>query len=177
MPPLRLSDVQRAFIAGLDTDGRITPDLVKEAARPEDSPIHALVFDKDDKQAAEDYFLYRARVVIQSYLSVVVTTQHVEVSAPCYVRDVELDGGQQGYRSMESLRTDPVAARQTFARELGRALTYPDRAHRISQALEIPNRVVERTIMQLRRVQQQVEHEIDAHVVTLAEPSEVLVEA
>lgn len=46
--------------------GAVTPDIVKEAARPTSSPIHLMVFDKPVGDAAEAYYTDRARDLIQS---------------------------------------------------------------------------------------------------------------
>lgn len=42
------------------------PELVRDEARPEGHPLHPFVFDKDVEEAAEEYYLDRARDLIQS---------------------------------------------------------------------------------------------------------------
>lgn len=46
--------------------GRLTPDLVVETARPKDHPLHATVFNKTPKEAAEQYYRDRAQDLIKS---------------------------------------------------------------------------------------------------------------
>lgn len=45
--------------------GKLTPEIVLEEARPDDSPLHAYVFDKEVEDAAEAYYLDRAHQLIQ----------------------------------------------------------------------------------------------------------------
>jgi hypothetical protein len=45
--------------------GVLTPEIVREEARPEDSPIHAFVFNVDADEAAEEYYLARSHRLIQ----------------------------------------------------------------------------------------------------------------
>lgn len=48
-----------------ETNGYLTPELVKEAARPEDSPAHPWVFNVPEGEAAEAYYLSRAHELIR----------------------------------------------------------------------------------------------------------------
>lgn len=54
-----------------DRHGKLTPEIVREEARPADSPIHSYVFSKDVSDAAEEYYLERAHKLIQSVRVVV----------------------------------------------------------------------------------------------------------
>lgn len=45
--------------------GKLTPEIVLEEARPDDSPLHGYVFDKEVGDAAEAYYLERAHQLIQ----------------------------------------------------------------------------------------------------------------
>ena len=47
-------------------DGVLTPKILKEAARPKNHPLHAKIFDRPAKEAAEKYFTMRARELIRS---------------------------------------------------------------------------------------------------------------
>lgn len=49
-----------------DQHGQLTPELVVEAARPKDHPLHARVFDRAPKQAAAAWYRHRAHELIQS---------------------------------------------------------------------------------------------------------------
>lgn len=46
--------------------GQLTPEIVREEARPEESPLHGYVFNKDLGAAAEEYYLSRSHDLIQS---------------------------------------------------------------------------------------------------------------
>lgn len=46
--------------------GKLTPEIVKEAARPEDSPAHAFVFNVPPGEAAEQYYTERAHRLIRT---------------------------------------------------------------------------------------------------------------
>lgn len=46
--------------------GMLTPEIVREAARPSDSPMHSYVFDRDVPEAAEEYYLSRAHDFIRT---------------------------------------------------------------------------------------------------------------
>ena len=48
-----------------EDNGYLTPQIVLEAARPEDSPAHAFVFGVDAKEAAELHYLDRAHDLIR----------------------------------------------------------------------------------------------------------------
>lgn len=58
-------DLQQQLQAIYDQHGTLTPELVVEAARPDNSPLHAYVFDKPPDQAAEAYYRERAHRLIQ----------------------------------------------------------------------------------------------------------------
>ena len=49
-----------------DEHGRLTPEIVLEAARPPDSPAHGFVFGIDRNEAAERFYLDRAHRLIQT---------------------------------------------------------------------------------------------------------------
>lgn len=45
--------------------GELTPEIVVEEARPETSPLHAMVFDRSPEEAAEAWYRHRAHELIQ----------------------------------------------------------------------------------------------------------------
>jgi hypothetical protein len=49
-----------------DDRGRLTPEIVVEVARPKTHPLHAMVFDKPQKEAAEAWYRHRAHELITS---------------------------------------------------------------------------------------------------------------
>lgn len=50
----------------LNRHGKLTPEIVVEEARPTDSPLHGVIFDKNVPEAAEAYYRENARKTIQS---------------------------------------------------------------------------------------------------------------
>lgn len=46
--------------------GRLTPTLVVETARPEEHPLHDIVFDCDEHEASERYYRERAHHLIRT---------------------------------------------------------------------------------------------------------------
>lgn len=48
-----------------DQHDRLTPELVVEASRPKDHPLHGYVFDRAPKEAAEAWYRHRAHELIQ----------------------------------------------------------------------------------------------------------------
>ncbi len=48
------------------THGQLTPELVVQAARPEDHPLHSHVFDREPREAAEAWYRHRAHALITS---------------------------------------------------------------------------------------------------------------
>lgn len=53
-----------------DEYGKLTPEIVVEAARPEDHPLHGRVFDRAPREAAEAWYRHRAHDLIQSVKAV-----------------------------------------------------------------------------------------------------------
>lgn len=54
------------LLAVREEHGVLTPRVLLEAVRPKDHPLHARVFDKAPKEAAEAYYLQRAHDLIVS---------------------------------------------------------------------------------------------------------------
>lgn len=78
--------------------GQITPDVLLETARSEDSSLHNK-FTWDDSEAAEKWRLEEARYLIKSF-RLVVTIEEREIKVPMYVRDPSKDDSEQGYISI-----------------------------------------------------------------------------
>ncbi len=108
---MKLSAAQLARIKSLENRrGQITAAKVVADARKASSPLHAL-FNWNIKQAAERWWLQRARVIIGA-VTIQVTHQHTAIKAPCYVVDTTVKG--DGYRSVAAVKTDTVAARESL---------------------------------------------------------------
>lgn len=61
-----MSDLGAELRSIYEQHGRLTPALVVDEARPKGHPLHAIVFDRPPKQAAEAYYRNRAQGLIQS---------------------------------------------------------------------------------------------------------------
>jgi hypothetical protein len=113
--------------------GLLTPDVVVEAARDPESPLHRY-FTWDDAEAGSCYRLEQARTLIRS-VKVVFKVEQRQVSAPFYVRDPGKKQGQQGYTSLPRLRTDEDAAREVVVREFAAASAALERARAVASVL------------------------------------------
>jgi hypothetical protein len=61
-----VSDLRTELQAVHDRNGRLTPAILVEEARPKQHPLHPVIFDRPVKDAAEAYYRSRAQEVIQS---------------------------------------------------------------------------------------------------------------
>ena len=131
---MKLTEEQIARVKSLeDRKGRLTPGAVVEDAKRKDSPLHAL-FNWDKAAAAESWWLQVAREVIAS-VKLVVTTETAKLSTIVYVRDPDVPGDEQGYRSVQAMRRDPNAAREALIAELTRAAGYVGRCRSLAGPL------------------------------------------
>ena len=115
--------------------GHISPQIVIDAARDPDSPLHPY-FTWDDVEAAEKQRLHEARTLIRSVRVEVVRGNQV-IAAPFYVRDPARAAQEQGYVSVPILRTREDAARDAVIAEFKRAASALDRARNIAVALDL----------------------------------------
>lgn len=60
------SDLRTQLQAIYERHGKLTPKIVVEEARPEDHPLHAMVFDRSTNDAAEAWYQHRAQELIRS---------------------------------------------------------------------------------------------------------------
>jgi hypothetical protein len=123
----RLAEIAQA------NNGSLTPDLVVKDASNLDSPLHEL-FEWDDGIAGHKYRIEQARQVITS-VRVVITTEHKAVSTVYYVRDPNAEPTEQGYVSLDKLRSNSDLARESIVMEFSRAASYLQRARVHAEAL------------------------------------------
>jgi len=119
--------------------GVLTAEMVVEEAKKKSSPLHDL-FEWDIKKAAEAHWVETARRVIRS-VKVVITTDTRQVSTVYYVRDPDMDSGEQGYVSLPTLATDKERAKAAMASEFRRAIAAMERAQSIAEALDMHKEV------------------------------------
>lgn len=118
-----------------DQAGRLTPSIVIEAAKDEQSPLHGY-FEWDDSIAAENYRLEQARTLIRSVV-LHITDEKTTFTCVRYVRDPKAGPKEQGYRSIPSLVSDDQSAGLVVQYEFARAQANLQRAEDITRALKI----------------------------------------
>jgi hypothetical protein len=136
----RLAEAELQAIAAAN-GGRLTAEMVVQAARDEESPLHDF-FTWDDAAAAAEHRIAQARALIRS-VRVVFRTETVTVRAPYFIRDPEMPPSEQGYVSLPQLRTDEDAARAAIVTEFARAASALQRARSIAVALGLEGEVME----------------------------------
>lgn len=99
-----------------ENDGMLTAELVVEAARPEDSPIHE-AFEWDDDQAGTAYRLWQARQMIKVEVTLIKNKstrmfRNVQVS-------MEDGSKKRGYVSLDVILDDEDLYKQTLKKAVG----------------------------------------------------------
>lgn len=116
-----------------DERGRLTPEIVVDSARHEESPLHD-EFDWDDGVAAHQWRIEQARRLIRS-VKVSVVTETTTIRCVTYVRDPAAGVKEQGYiRTMRAV--DEQLGDEVLAYEMGRLLALTSRVVDIAEALE-----------------------------------------
>ena len=133
-------DTIRQCLLDLEKEnGRLTPESVVASAKNKDSLLHSF-FEWDTKKAANAFWLAQARELITSVM-VVTTTEKTSVKSVYYVRDPRCAGGEQGYVSTDTLRTDADMAREVLIAEFSRAGAALARARTMAKVLSLDNEV------------------------------------
>lgn len=105
-------------------DGRgITPDMILEAATPEDSPIHGF-FEWDDQKAAAAHRKFQARQLIKAIV-VEIEQAGEQKEIPVYASVV--DGDSRSYISIDNAREVPSLWDQVLQQALREIVTWRDR--------------------------------------------------
>lgn len=137
-------------------NGLLEPDhVVDDSRRDKNSPLHGM-FDWNIESAARKHWIDTARAIIAS-VYVVVRTEKVEIKVPCYVRDVSRPSREQGYVSVESLRSDEDLSRATLIAEFTRVGDLLRRARGLAVALNVSDDV-DRMITDIVGLREQLEH-------------------
>lgn len=132
---------------------RLTPALVVKAARNPKSPLHS-AFEWDDSKAGEMYRLEQARSLIANVRAKITTTEH-KYGYVSYIRDARVPAKEQGYVSVEKLRTDKKWARECFELEIKQVLARFERLREIAEPLGLQSRV-DRMIADLQAFERSV---------------------
>jgi hypothetical protein len=120
-------------------NGGITPDLVIKAASDPKSVLHHL-FEWDDTKAGNAYRVDQARQIITS-VKINIVTESRTISAVSYVRDPRLPSDQQGYISVDKLKTDKDLAKDSIRYEFQRAYAHLHRAKTHAEILGMEDQV------------------------------------
>jgi hypothetical protein len=138
----------------LEVRGRITPTRLVDAAQSPDHVWHDS-FEWNDSKAAAKYRIDTAREIIRTWVAPRVVGETVERRTVVYVRDPRLPNSQQGYVSIEKVRTDKSLIRDVLVAEFSRAAASLQRAydvadilnarHEIKDLVEKVNRLRERS--------------------------------
>ena len=99
--------------------GRVTPEIVVEAARDPASPLHS-AFTWDDAQAAHEHRLAQARVLLRR-VRVEIETGTRLIRVPYFTRDPEAAPQEQGYLTLPRLRAQQDLARAAAVAAMSRA--------------------------------------------------------
>lgn len=111
--------VQEVLEGLLEEHGEITPELVVDAARPADSPIHSQ-FEWDDSVAAEAHRRGQARKLIRKVRVVYgVDPEGRDKSVRAFVSVRQPDTPRPSYRPTEEVLQDPIS-RALLLREFQR---------------------------------------------------------
>lgn len=130
------------YLVALHTKhGTLTPELVVDDARRNDSPLHNL-FEWDTKKAALAHWHDVARGLIRNVRVNIVHEQRT-LRVPYFVRDPRLPSHQQGYTTIDRVRTDADMARDTVAEECARAAAAFRRAADVAAAVGVDQDVRE----------------------------------
>jgi hypothetical protein len=142
-----------------ENGGRLTPDVVVKDARDESSPLHG-EFEWDVDKAAMSHWIDTARRLIAS-VTVIVRTEKIDIRVPAYVRDPSAAHHEQGYVSVNRLRSDADGAREALVAEFSRAGDLLRRARSLAVALSMEDDV-ERIIDSVTALRDRVQHQPSA---------------
>lgn len=135
-----ISDIIKDLAA--KNGGHITPAEIVEHAKKKNSPLHDQ-FDWNDKSAAYKNRLDTARELIRVCRIEFHDSTTTISSCAAFVRDPELDSKQQGYVSIEKLKSNKDLAREALVAKFSRIATELRNAHELSTALGINDEVEE----------------------------------
>jgi hypothetical protein len=129
----RLIEIRLQELA--DKHGKLTPEMVVEDAKDKDSPLHG-EFEWDVNKAALAHWIEKAREIIRS-VKVVFRTEKKSYQSVAYVRDPRAERRDQGYISVDSVRSDEDLKREVLKQELDRAASILTRARDLAAVFGI----------------------------------------
>lgn len=123
-----------------ENGGRVTAQQVFDAAQADkDSPLRH-IFEWDKNKAFAAHNLDRARRFIAS-VKVNITTETKVVTAVAYVRDPERESDEQGYVSVDRVKTEDDLQREVLLREFDRIASLLKRARNLADYFDATEQV------------------------------------
>lgn len=110
------ASVVGAIIDRLSADGPVSPERLVEEARPKDSPIHSLIFDRGTYEAAEEYYKHRASHILRCCRVIYESPAGEEKIQVGYI-NVE-DNGIRGYLPTEDVMSREDLYQQAYQNTL-----------------------------------------------------------
>lgn len=99
-------------------NGVLTGEIVKEAARPQNHPFHSFIFDKEQGEAADAYYLSRANQLVRTF-----EIEFIGNGGPTKVRRYASvkrpDLSQRVYEDVNEIAEDPLR-RQMLVNQMRR---------------------------------------------------------
>lgn len=150
-------EVVREALRTLERNGRLTPEGVVRAAKPDTSPLHPY-FEWNNSIAANAHRLEQARQLIRSVPLILERAERI-ISTVRYVRDPEAEAEDQGYISIEQLQKEPESAWALLDYEFTRAAAALNRAEKLADALGV-KKDVEGLAKRLTTVRRRIERRV-----------------
>lgn len=140
----------REVLAQLDKENRLTPDEVISEGQKPDSPLHS-EFTWDVAEAARITWVNQARALISSF-TVTRIVNHREYNVQEFVEHPTKPEREQGYVSIDKIKSNRMMAREFIERELTMASAYVSRTRDYATILGLTDRVdsVTRDLDELR---------------------------
>lgn len=152
--PETVATLREWMMSVREKSGKLTPEIVLEAARPPDSPAHGFIFNLGVEEAAEAYYLDRAHRLIQTVKVTVVSKPKEEPRRVRFFHAVTSDEGERIYEPL------PVVVQQVdkFAQVKAAALQRLKDAQSVLADLEFIAQEAPRkaTILRARTAMQEV---------------------
>jgi hypothetical protein len=135
--------------------GKITAQQLYDIASADKTSPFRHVFEWNKSVAFDKHNLDLARRFISS-VTVVIRTETIEVKAVAYVRDPDMPHDEQGYISVDRVKTDEDCKRDTLLNEFTRIAALLTRVRNLAKYFEMEEEV-QGVMETMSVIQQQVE--------------------
>ena len=130
------SEIIRATLKEIydEHEGKISPELVVEAAQDPESPLHKL-FEWDLEKAAHRWHIRTAQKILSyKYTEITETTT---ITAVAYVRDPRCAYDEGGYVSVEHVKSEKDLARKVLLMECARIDASLERSRELAHFFDL----------------------------------------